>query len=97
MKTILDSYRFGQEMGIMDKVQNNLANLERAFVFNQLSTAPDFWWANLSWQENEIEDIEYFINSKTEGGKFRRIAAKHEDFVYSAELLESIKEVISKK
>ncbi|NQZ23481.1 MAG: amino acid adenylation domain-containing protein, partial [Colwellia sp.] len=95
--TILDNYRYEQEMGIMDKVQNNLAELENAFVFNQLSTAPDFWWANLSWQESEIKNIEYFINSKTQGGKFRRIAAKHEDFVYSAELLESIKVVISQK
>jgi hypothetical protein len=41
--------------------------------------------------------MENIIHSKTQEANFRRIDAKHEDFIYSAELLQSIKEDISTK
>ena len=91
---ILDNYRFEEEMGIIDKIHTNLDELESAFVFNKLDTSLDCWWSNFSRQERDIEQMENFIGNQTQGSKFRRIDAYHENFVSSAELLLSIKEVI---
>jgi amino acid adenylation domain-containing protein len=98
IESILDNYRFEEEMGIVDKVYDHLGSLQqKSFVFKTLNIKLDCWWANLSQKESDIEYLEHFISRKNKGATFNRIDADHESIVHNDELLQSIEHRLSDK